>query len=57
MNASKEQCLKVVGSYGINTELLSFLETQEQIDFQQGNQFCYNILVSRVQTRIPIAKS
>ena len=56
MNASTVQCLMVVGSYGINTELLSFLEYQEQIQLQQGNQFCYKILKSRVQTRIGLCQ-
>ena len=55
--ASKEQCKRVITSYGAMDELLSFLTLGEKQSMQVGDRFCYEVMVSRVQTRIAVAKS
>ena len=36
--------------------MLAFLEPLEQIQLQLGNHFCYDVLVSRVQTQLKLVK-
>lgn len=50
----KTKCYKVWTSYGIGMHLLSFMWPSEQTQMQACNQFCYKILVSRVQTRVKL---
>ena len=48
---------RVLASYGINMALIAFLSDEEKANLQLGNHFCYDRVLSRVQTRILVAKS
>ena len=54
MNATKVRAKLIWTSFGICINLLPYLRTDEQIDLQNLNRFAYDILVSRVQTIIPL---
>ena len=57
INASKAQGWGVYTSFGINNQMIPFLDAYEQIALQQACQFCYEIAVGRVQTTVTITRS
>ena len=57
INASKAQGWGVYTSFGINNQMIPFLDAYEQIALQQACQFCYEIAVGRVQTRVIVKKN
>ena len=52
LNANRAQGWGVYTSLGINNQMIPFLDAYEQVALQQACQFCYEIAVGRVQTRI-----
>ena len=52
--ATKAKCREVKASFGVWDTLSKFLDPQECLTNQALDQFCYNIAVSRVQTRLDV---
>ena len=57
LNANKAQGWGVYTSLGINSQMIPFLNPYEQVALQQSCQFCYEIAVGRVQTRVIVKKN
>ena len=48
---------KIWTSFGVMRELLPFLDPEERVYLQQGNQFFYDVAISRAELSIQMAES
>ena len=54
LTASKGQCRRIWTSFGAWDEIYSYLPTSTLITHQLLNIYCYEVAISRVQTKIDI---